>query len=124
MNKEIKKSFMLVQGYYGNRNLIDIDENDINKILKAKEESDRVVIDIPNTESLVMIYNRQVEEIRREKIKTYFEEDGYVAKPLAFIPEQNIKVYSTCIVCRKTNDGHFVSFENEDFDKVLKYLAD
>lgn len=124
MEKEIKKSFMLVQGFYGNRNLVDINENDIDTTLMHDDKIDRVIISIPNTENLVLIYNQYAEEYRKEKNKQYFEEEGYVAKPLAFIPEQNIEIYSRCIVCRKTNDGHFVAFENEDFDKVSKYLAE
>lgn len=124
MEKRIKKSFMLVQGYYGNRTIIDIDENDIDKILAHNDRVDRVIINIPNTENLVLIYNQCAEEYRKEQIKRYFKEDGYVAQPLVSIPEENIEIYSRCIICRKTDDNHFVAFENVDFDKVLKYLAE
>ena len=124
MKKEIKKSFMLVQGYYGNINLIDIDESGIDEILTYNNIIDRIVINIPNTENLVLIYNQYAEKNTRVKIKKYFEKNGYVTKPLAFIPEENIEIYSTCVICRKTKDGHFVTFENEDFDKVLNYLAE
>lgn len=124
MEKEIKKSFMLVQGFYGNRTLVDIGEDDIDKTLMHDGKINKIVVNIPNTENLVLIYNQYAEEYRKEQNEQYFKEEGYVVKPVAFIPEQNIEIYSRCIICRKTDNNHFVAFENEDFDKVLKYLAE
>ena len=112
-----EKSFMLVQGFYGNRTLVDIGEEDINKTLNCNSDTDRVVIEIPNTENLVLIYSKDKEErVRKDNEKGNF-------KPLAFIKEKDIEIYSRCIVCRQNSDGHFVSFEEEDFDKVTMYLA-
>ena len=113
-----EKSFMLVQGFYGNRTLVDIGEEDINKTLNCDSDVDRVVVKIPNTENLVLIYSKSREEESRK------EKEKYNLKPLAFITENDIEIYSRCIVCRQNSDGHFVSFEEEDFDKVTKYLAE
>ena len=40
------------------------------------------------------------------------------------IPENNIKIYSKCIVCRMNNDGEFESLQNEDFEKIVNYLSE
>lgn len=112
-----ERTFMLVQGFYGNRTLVDIGEEDINTTLDCIGDADRVIVDIPNTENLVLIYSKSREEESKK------EKEKYNLKPLAFITENDIEIYSRCIVCRQNDDGHFVSFEEEDFDKVTMYLA-
>lgn len=121
---------ILIQGFYGNRTTTYIDHDDFDNIMlgylggcPTKKLIDRTIINIPNTANLVLVYNKhqESEELKRkEELKI---EENYTQKPLAFIPEKNIEIYSRCIVCRINADGTFANVESEDYDKVFKYLA-
>lgn len=85
------------------------------KKLFGYDKIDKTVIHIPNADNIVLVYNKyQEEEVIKDNMK----------KPLIFIQEDNIKIYSRCIVCRLDKDGAFKSISKEDFNIIKKYLAD
>lgn len=55
----------------------------------------------------------------KEKV---FQEDNYILKPTAFIPEHDIEIYSKCIVCGITENGDLTDIPFDD-DKIFDYLA-
>lgn len=115
---------IMAQGFYGNRTLTDIKPEEVDEFISAIAEiSGRTIIHLPDTEC-VLIYNKYAEETRLEQKLLALEKDNYVIKPTAFIPEQNIEIYSRCVVCRQDNDGNLISLEPEDVKKCIKYLAE
>ena len=120
--------FIIAQGWYGNRTGTEIRKNEVDEFIynnstTGSEESGRAVIRFPETENVVLVYNKYAEEERLTDKERYYREDGYVLKPLAFIPELNVKLYSRCIVCRMDEAGEFFSLQDGDWDKIEKYLA-
>lgn len=122
---------VIIQAFYGNRTATETREEDVERLilgytcsdLPVKEPIDRTLIPIPGYDNLVLVYNRFQEEKQREYARELFERDGYAAKPLAFIPEEGIEIYSRCLVCR-VNDGKLESLQAEDFQSgFMKYLA-
>ena len=105
MPKEAVKYFLV--GYTG-----------LPKRLFAYKKIDETIIEIPNTENLVLIYNKYKEE------EFLQDKENLNIKPLIYIPEKNIKIYTCCIICRLNKDETFSSFKSEDFDKVKKYLTE
>ena len=91
------------------------------ELTRPKGEIDRTVVKVPGTDNVVMIYNKYEEE----KCLAYgreLAEEGRIIKPLAFIPEEGIEIYSRCIVCRMNEDRELESLQYEDLDKCLEYL--
>ena len=122
---------VIAQAFYGNRTLTEITPDEMDafilgyiggKIL-GKRKIDRTVIRIPESDNLVMIYNRYEEEERRQEMTVDEAGSDFRRKPLAEIPEEKIRLYSRCIVCRMDADGTFQSLQEEDFPKFMKYLA-
>lgn len=127
MNKNIQ---VVMQSFYGNRTITEIKAEDFNHMLLGildKEvidindyQIDRSIIKVPNTENIVIVFNKHQEEEYRQ----YRENDSEQHIPTVYIPEENIKLYSRCIVCRMNDDGCFESLQDEDFDKFMKYLTE
>ena len=121
MSKEIK---VMMQGFYGNRTIVTIKEEDFDYMMLGildkklipidKDRIDRSIIHIPNAEHIVIVYNKHEEEKRKSQTNI---------KPLVNIPEGEISLFSRCIVCRMNNDGEFESLQTEDFEKFICYLA-
>lgn len=125
-NKEeniMKKNLIniVAQAFYGNRTATEINREDIDRFIlgyldnsiKITSQIDRTIVNIPNTNNIVIVYNKYEEDkVDRNNIK-----------PLAVIPENNMEIYSRCIVCRM-NNGEFESLQNDDFDKFIKYLSE
>lgn len=117
---------IIIQAFYGNRTITEVYEDTIDYLILGYtdiplqsnniEKIDRTIIRIPDTDNLVLIYNKYQET---EKLESKANR-----KPLAVIPELNINVYSRCIVCKMNTEGKLASITNEDFEKVLKYLAE
>ena len=113
---------IMAQGFYGNRTATKIDKDDVDrfvlgyldKSLEVRSKIDRTIIHVPNTDNIVIVYNKYQEEETRL----------YNNKPYVVIPENNIKIYSRCIVCKMNNEGELESLQNEDCDKFIKYLAE
>ena len=113
---------IMSQAFYGNRVLTEIDEKNIDRFilgyldnnLEITERIDRTVINIPNTNGVVIIYNKY----ENEESKT----DGM--KPLAIIPEENLEIYSRCIACRIDEEGNFENLKPSDIVIVNKYFVE
>lgn len=87
----------------------------IPKRLFAYDKIDRSIINLPNTDNLVVIYNKyQEEEIRKDN----------ATKPIVFIKDNNTTIYSCCIVCRMDNNGNVSSVTKEEYNIIAKYLAE
>lgn len=122
---------IIVQGWYGNRTGTEIGKDDVDEFIcngsidsmLGHKEIDRIVVRIPDSDQLVLVYDRYSEEERLADKERYFKEEGYVLNPLAFIPEQNIEIYSCCIVCRMDENGELLSLQKGDWNKFEKYLA-
>ena len=119
---------IVAQNFYGNRTLTDISLEKLDWFILGfisedaikfgertgkDEKMSREVIDIPNTDC-VLIYNPIMEEDDRKNL----------SKPVAIIPELGLEIYSRCIICRKDKDGNFASLTPDDYEKVKKYLAE
>ena len=117
---------ILTQAFYGNRTVTGITPDMIDSFIlgflnseMAKgmikpEDIDRTIVRIPDTEKLVLIYNRYQDEKHKK----------YGGRMTANIPELGLELNSRCIVCRMNDDGSFSSIRKEDFGKVMKYLAE
>ena len=122
---------VLTQAYYGNRTLVVTSKDAIDdlilgqayKMVMKNECVDRTIVPIPNCKHLVLIYNKYLEERQLRTNKEWYEEDGYEVKPLAIIPELDLKIYSRCIVCRINENNELESIQDEDYQDVMKYLA-
>lgn len=112
---------IIAQAFYGNRVATDVKKEDIDRFIlgyqddsiKVTEPIDRTIIHIPNTDGIVIVYNKHNEEENEKDMK-----------PLAVIPEENIEIYSRCIVCRMNAEGELVSLQEGDFEKLTKHLAE
>lgn len=129
---------ILIQHFYGNRTVTFISPDDIDAIMlgnldtklfektRNREKIDRTIIRIPDTENLVLVYNKYQEEECLKKLQQFIQDINkckHRFNPSAVIPEMGIVLYSRCIVCRIDEDGALVSLEQEDCPKVVKYLT-
>ena len=129
MNKVIT---IVSQAFYGNRVGTEVARENIDRFvlgyvdssIEVTEKIDRTIINVPNTNNLVIVYNKYKEEETLEKKEKAFAEDGYEMKPLVTIPENDIELYSRCIVCRVNEDGELESLHEDDYNKFMKYLAE
>ena len=128
-----EKIYVLMMGFYGNRTVVDMPReklenksNDINfehmilgildKVaITGDEKFDTTILSIPNTNNLVILYNKYQEEEVKARKQT---------KPLISIPTENIEIYSRCAICRQENDGKLNSIEPQDMNTILNYLAE
>ena len=134
MNKE-KKMTIIAQGLYGNRMMTFIDPEHFDALMlgyldmnayesmRDKEKVDRTIIRVPDTENLVLVYNRFREEKRLRRGEELLREEGYEIKPLAIVPELNLTLYSRCIALRMNEQGEFGSLQEGDGEFIEKYLA-
>ncbi len=77
------------------------------------EDIDRTIVRIPGAENLVLIYNKYQDKENKER----------GIRMTSNIPELGLVLNSRCIICRMDDEGTFASIEDEDFDKVMQYLA-
>lgn len=128
-NKDLLR--IVAQAFYGNRVETEIEEENLNRFIlgyldnsiNITEQMDRTIIKVPNTKNIVIIYNKYKEEEKLQQKEKLLKEEEYELKPLAIIPEMNLKLYSRCIVCRMNEDGELESLQNDDYDKFMKYLV-
>lgn len=123
---------IISQAFYGNRTGTEIKRKNVDRFilgcldddLPVSEPIDRTITRVPQVDNLVLVYNKYQEEKWIEYKKTAWEKDNYVIKPLAIIPELNLELYSRCIACRMDERGELQSLEDEDYEKLVKYLAE
>ena len=129
---------ILVQHFYGNRTVTFISPDDFDAIMlghldtklfektRDREKIDRTIIRIPDTENLVLVYNRYQEEECLKKLQQFIQDINKCKNrfdPSAVKNEKGIVLYSRCIACRINEDGTLVSLDQEDCPKVVKYLT-
>lgn len=123
---------IVAQAFYGNRVGTEINREDVDRFIlgytdnsiEATERINRTIVNIPNAENLVIVYNKYAEENELNRKKELLDNKDYVLKPLVVIPEENIELYSRCIVCRINADGELESLQNGDYEKFVNYLAE
>ena len=84
----------------------------------------------------VLVFESGVIVIKHWRVNNYLRNDRYKEtkyqdekkkergiRMTANIPELGLVLNSRCIICRMDDEGNFTSIEDEDFDKVMKYLA-
>lgn len=120
---------VLAQAFYGNRTITRINNDELDELLLGypheiePEKCNQTFIKLPNAENLYVVYNKFEETEALEKKQKWFEEDGYVTKPLAIIPEQNFEIYSRCILCKLDENHQLCSILPEDIAYVENYFA-
>lgn len=132
MNNEKNNLINIVaQAFYGNKTATEIDRNKVDRFIIGSLDDypidypiDRTIVKVPNTENIVLVYNKHKEKDMRELKEKALKEANYVMKPLAVIAEENIEIYSRCIACRIDEHGELQSLLNEDYNKLIGYLAD
>lgn len=133
MTETVKKEKMLtimIQAFYGNRNLTRVRESGFDQLILGipapefyqEKGIDRTIIPLEGTDHLVLVYNRYQEEERLKKKEKLLEEENYVLKPLAYVPERDLYVYSRCAVCRIDENGELDSLQKEDLQDCIRYL--
>ena len=127
---------IMAQGFYGNRTRTAINREEVDRfilgylddsIFMDGESIDRTIVHIPNTDNIVVVYNKYEEEEARQRKTELYETEKYTMKPLAVIAEDgenDIEIYSRCIVCRVNENGEFESLRESDYEKFVKYLAE
>jgi hypothetical protein len=136
VNKIKDKIYVISQGFYGNRTGVEIDREEVDRFILGyidksipvnDEKFDRTIVRVPNTENIVIVYNKYQEEKVRQRQRELYKTEGYESKPLAFISEgrdNDIEIYSRCIVCGINENGGFESLQDNDYKKFAKYLAE
>lgn len=119
---EMETIRIMTQAFYGNRTMTDIEVENMDRFILGylddypipESDIDRTIVKIPNTDNLVIVYNK----IKEAEYMGYTER-----KPLAVIPEENIEIRSRCIACRMNDNGDFESIKPEDVEIINKYFA-
>ena len=132
MNTEKNVIGIVSQAFYGNRVGTEVKKENIDSFIlgyqsndiPVTESVDRTIINIPNTDNIVIVYNKYEEEAALSRKEELLKEKDYVLKPLATIPEENVEIYSRCIVCRINENGELESLQKGDYEKFVKYLAE
>ena len=122
MNKE-KNINIVAQAFYGNRVATEINRENVDRFILGyvdndivvTEKIDRTIINVPNTDNIVIVYNKYAEEALEQKENR---------SPLVVIKDENIELYSRCIVCRMNENGELESLQSEDIEKFIGYLAE
>ena len=122
----------MAQAFYGNRTVTYIRKENVDRFilgymddsLTITEKIDRTIVRIPDAENIAVIYNKYEEAERLLDKEEYYKRDGYVLEPLVTIPEENIEIYSRCIVCRMNEAGELESLQETDCEKFIHYLAE
>ena len=124
--------WVMAQAFYGNRTLTQTTEEDMDGLILGwliplpkdfDEPIDRTIIRLPGAEHLVLVYNKYQEEKRIQGWKEWPDHQEIELKPLAYIPEMDLKIYSRCLGLRMNEEGKFASVEEEDIETLVKYLA-
>lgn len=131
MNNTNKKISIVAQAFYGNRVGTEINLDEVDKFIlgytdnsiEVTEKINRTIVNIPNTDN-VIVYNKYQEENELNRKEELMKNNDYVLKPLAVIAEENIEIYSRCIVCRINADGELDSLQSGDYEKFVHYLAE
>jgi len=122
---------IIAQAFYGNRTMTEISTEDMDRFIlgyldrsmEVSQPIDRTIVRVPGTDGFVLVYNKYQEEKRLRQGEELLREEGYEIKPLATIPELNLKLYSRCIALRMNEKGEFGGLQEGDGEFIEKYLA-
>ena len=123
---------IIAQAFQGNQVATEVDKDRIDSFIlgymdgnvPSTKPIDRTIVPIPNTDGIVIVYNKYEEERNRQLKDRALKEANYVMKPLAVVPEENIELYGRCIACRMNADGELESLKEDDFDIIIKYFTE
>lgn len=123
---------VVAQAFYGNRVNTAIEKENVDRFIlgyqsndiPVTEPIDRTIVKVPNTDNIVIVYNKHEEEQAKSHREKLLKEENYILKPLATIEEEHIKIYSRCIVCRIDENGELESLQKGDYEKIVMYLAE
>lgn len=141
-----KKKYInvIAQQFYGNRTTTYICTEDIDFFLRGSLntqlalEEDNIVnrkfIRIPNTESLVIVYDQNQEEkyiniefprIYAQEGKKYRERWGEELKMhiSCEIPEMGVQLHTRCFACRMNATGVFEDVHPGDYNIIINYFS-
>lgn len=132
MNTKNNVIEVVAQAFYGNRVNTAIEKENVDRFIlgyqsndiPVTEPIDRTIIRIPNMDNIVIVYNKYEEEMEVNRKEKLLKEKNYILKPLVTIEEENIKIYSRCIVCRISENGELESLQKGDYEKIVMYLAE
>lgn len=122
---------IIAQAIYGNRTLMKIERNRFDNYILGELSSnmypdaniEKIIVPSPKCKDIVIVYGKKEEEEKLQNVSKWYQEDGYIAKPLAIIPELDLKIYSRCLVCRIDENGIFQSLQKDDAQYFIDYLA-
>lgn len=133
---------IMVQAIYGNRNYYVLNDNtiELNALLSGLldmkhlpvfedeiKNMKRVIKHIPTHDKIVIVYDGEREKrvlVEKEELaRRYNIPEDKKLKPLAYIPEEDYKIFSRCLVCRINDDNELVSLEEGDERYFIHYLA-
>ena len=123
---------IVAQAFYGNRTGTNIKKEDVDSFILGNLDGingsndivNRTIVRVPNTDNIVIVYNKHEEEKRLKDKEDYFAKDNYELKPVVVIEEDGIEIYSRCIVCRINDNGELESLKDGDYEKFVNYLAE
>ena len=122
---------VVAQAFYGNKVETVIEKENVDRFIlgylddsiPVTEKIDRTIVEIPNLDGIVIVYNKHFEEYVRNKEHLHESRRDVELKPVAVISELDMEIYSRCIVCRVDENGELASINDCDYNKFEKYLA-
>ena len=122
---------IIAQAIYGNRTLMKIERNrfdnfilgELNSNMYPDANIEKIIVPSPKCKDIVIVYGKKEEEEELQNVSKWYQEDGSITKPLAIIPELDLKIYSRCLVCRIDENGIFQSLQEDDAQYFIDYLA-
>lgn len=135
--------FIIAQQFYGNRTGTTINRKQVNFFLKGilspelfpdeDKTVDRQLIKVPNTENIVIVYDKNQEEHYvnvdfPERYAEYAESykartgNDFTMEVTCSIPELNIELHTCCFACRIDENGILQSLEDGDGKKIVSYF--
>ena len=122
--KKNDRIFIVAQQFYGNRTGTEIDREDINFFLKGilspelfpgeDKTVDRRIIRVPNTDNIVIVYDRNQEDTSLA--------EGSIDFVTCRIPELDFEIHTRCFACRIDENGELQSLQKGDGEKFVRYL--
>lgn len=81
-------------------------------------------VPVPGADNLFMVYNQHQEKWHLQ-ITEEGRNSGHLREesPVFVIPEENIAVYSRCLIVRKDESGRIVDLEKDDLKKAKKHMV-
>ncbi|MBQ3392778.1 MAG: hypothetical protein IJG52_05115 [Lachnospiraceae bacterium] len=124
----LEPCFRKIQEQYVNKRLEDMDidialSEAPSMTVCGQIEIDRTYIPVPHAENLYILYNKYQEKWHLENAQQHEEMiSSDDEKPMVIIPEENLRIFSRCMVIRKNDSDMLEDLQEDDFEKVRAYL--